>query len=311
MRHFPFPSVVIALVSLVFFGCQDNSTNEQADRDIGAADTGLLRDSSDLGLMRPDSRVITVDLGLGDSTTPVGPMVNASHTSQTFIAPFELTLSTSRAEAQIVYTIDGSSPTMNSTVYAGPITIEATTWLRARILDAPQSEGIDRWFVAVNRRIRDFDSNLPVVVIDAWQRDIDDESEGERPFRPIHIMLLQNDGVRTPLVGGQVNHAGHAAMHVRGSSTARYEKKQYRLELRDAQGEDQDAELLGMPAEADWILQAPYGDKSLIRNVLMYGWSNAIGRYAARTRLVELFMAPHGGKIGDRENDYRGVYVVM
>ena len=56
-----------------------------------------------------------------------------------------------------------------------------------------------------------------------------------------------------------------------------------------------------MPAEHDWILNAPYSDKSLVRNVLAYDLANALGHYAPRTRFCELFL-----------NDaYQGVYVLI
>jgi hypothetical protein len=68
--------------------------------------------------------------------------------------------------------------------------------------------------------------------------------------------------------------------------------------------------VLGLPADSDWALWAPYDfDRSYIRNSLVYAMSNRIGRWAPRTRFVELFF-------GDRNRtvtmaDYMGVYVIM
>ena len=78
-------------------------------------------------------------------------------------------------------------------------------------------------------------------------------------------------------------------------------KKQYALETQDDLGNNLNVPLLGMPAENDWILYAPYSDKSLIRNVLAYKLSWDVGRYASRTRLCELVL----------NGDYRGLYVLM
>src|SRR5687768_11745790 len=50
-------------------------------------------------------------------------------------------------------------------------------------------------------------------------------------------------------------------------------------------------------AEDDWVLAAPYGDKSLMRNVLAHRTARAMGRYAPRTRFVELVL----------NGDYAGV----
>jgi hypothetical protein len=64
-----------------------------------------------------------------------------------------------------------------------------------------------------------------------------------------------------------------------------------------------------MPKESDWILYAPYPDKTLMRDVLAYELSNQLGRWAPRTRFVEIFVSETGRKIARR--DYLGVYVLM
>ena len=63
---------------------------------------------------------------------------------------------------------------------------------------------------------------------------------------------------------------------------------------------DGDAALLGLPPDDDWVLAAPYSDKSLMRNVLAHRTARALGRYAPHTRFVELVL----------NGNYRGVYVL-
>jgi hypothetical protein len=63
-----------------------------------------------------------------------------------------------------------------------------------------------------------------------------------------------------------------------------------------------------MPAESDWVLYAPYADKSLLRDVLAYEMSNLMGRYATRTRFVEVFLSRGGARLG--RDDYAGLYVL-
>jgi hypothetical protein len=63
------------------------------------------------------------------------------------------------------------------------------------------------------------------------------------------------------------------------SSRALFPKHQYAVEL-----DGGDAALLGLPADDDWVLAAPYSDKSLMRNVLAHRTARALGRYAPRTR---------------------------
>lgn len=88
----------------------------------------------------------------------------------------------------------------------------------------------------------------------------------------------------------------------RGSTSLRlFEKKSYGIETRDAADEDIELEVLGFPEEEDWILNGPYSDKTLLRNVLIYQISNEMGRYAPRTRFVELQI----------NGSYLGVYAFM
>lgn len=59
--------------------------------------------------------------------------------------------------------------------------------------------------------------------------------------------------------------------------------------------------LLGMPPENDWVLYGPFTDRSLMRDLLMYRLSNAMGLYAPRSRYCELIL----------NGEYRGVYVLL
>ena len=88
---------------------------------------------------------------------------------------------------------------------------------------------------------------------------------------------------------------GRIGIERRGQSSQMFPKRSYAVELA------RDAPLLGMPADDDWVLYAPYNDKTLMRNVVAYATARGIGRYAARTRFVEL-------RLNGR---YRGVYVLM
>jgi len=94
---------------------------------------------------------------------------------------------------------------------------------------------------------------------------------------------------------------GRVAIETRGRWSRRFPKKSYRLELREQDGGNRDAPLLGLPADDDWILYAAYNDRTLLRNVLVYATARRTGRYAARTRFVEL-------RLNGR---YHGVYVLM
>jgi CotH kinase protein len=101
--------------------------------------------------------------------------------------------------------------------------------------------------------------------------------------------------------GGRTFYRGRIGIERRGQSSQRFPKKSWSVELRDRKGYNRDVALLGMPADDDWVLYAPYNDKALMRNVIAYETARRIGRYAARTRFVEVW---HDGR-------YHGVYVLM
>jgi len=103
------------------------------------------------------------------------------------------------------------------------------------------------------------------------------------------------------LKDGIVDQESNIGIEFRGSSSQQFPKKSYGFETRDSNNEDVDISLLEFPEEEDWILYAPYSDKSLIRNKLIYDLSRDIGRYASRSEFVEL----------EINSEYRGVYVFM
>lgn len=94
---------------------------------------------------------------------------------------------------------------------------------------------------------------------------------------------------------------GYIGIELRGNSSLDLSpKKSYDVELRDHDGADLDSALLGMPSESDWILSANYFDKSLLNNSLTYHLAHQMGRYAPRTRPVEVLL----------NGVYQGVYVL-
>ncbi len=95
---------------------------------------------------------------------------------------------------------------------------------------------------------------------------------------------------------------GFIGIETRGStSQALFDKKSYSFETRNEDGSNNNVELLGMPSDNDWILNGPYSDKTLMRNVLAMEISRSMGNYASRTQFVELLI----------NEEYQGVYVLM
>lgn len=111
------------------------------------------------------------------------------------------------------------------------------------------------------------------------------------------------DGPKTfarMVVRGRGGYRGSIGIELRGSASATFAKKSYAFETRDAGGDGRNVALLGMPRENDWILNAAHGDPTLLRDALGYATARHVGRYAPRTRFVELHL----------NRRYRGLYVL-
>jgi len=140
-------------------------------------------------------------------------------------------------------------------------------------------------------------SNLPIIIINTQGQEIPNE-----PKIPATMKIVDNGpGVRNDINGPYNDYDGPIGIEIRGSSSTMFEKKSYGIEIWDELNNDTTASILGMPEEGDWVLHGPYSDKSLIRNFLAFRLGREMGRYASRTRFVELVL----------NNNYSGVYVVL
>ncbi len=209
--------------------------------------------------------------------------------------------------AVIRYTLDGSAPDTNSTPYTGPIPIFGTRLLRAQTF-APNlipSPIAGAAFTRIGADAAAFSSDLPLLVVNTFARTIVD---GTRNPAYLEALGPLPQGSRTSLDSPR-SAASRMTIEIRGSSSTGFEKKSYGVELQDESGQDSPASLAGLPADSDWVLYAPYTDKTLMRDVLAYELSRRINRYAPRTRFVELFV--NRGNTDLQMADYLGVYVVV
>ncbi len=131
----------------------------------------------------------------------------------------------------------------------------------------------------------------------------------EAPLSLIEVNTMGNAIVDEPKTiaemtiskDGTVSFEGHIGIEIRGASSQYFPKKSYGVETRDANNQDVDVSLFGFPDEEDWILHAPFSDKSLMRNILIYDLSRDMGMYASRSVFVELSI----------NGNYQGVYLFM
>jgi hypothetical protein len=208
------------------------------------------------------------------------------------------------AGAKIRYTLDGSEPTTESRGYSGPITVDRTTLLKAAAFESglTPSETVAETYTMLDRGLKGFSSNLPLVIINTFGQMV----TKERPITA-SLRVIGSDQRRSTLTGTNA-FDGHCELKLHGFSSLRAPKRSLTVKLRETDGQHAPASILGMPKDSDWVLYAPYSDKTMIRDVLAYELSNQMGRYAARTRFVELFLNRSGDRVGAR--DYVGVYVL-
>ncbi len=96
-------------------------------------------------------------------------------------------------------------------------------------------------------------------------------------------------------------------MRPRGNSSYYYAKKQYLLRFQNSNGKEKMVSLGGMPEASKWVLNAPYVDRSLVRNLSAYN----LGRELEKERGAEYF-APKGKPYEVYLNaNYQGLYVLF
>ncbi len=142
-----------------------------------------------------------------------------------------------------------------------------------------------------------FTTHLPLVVLNTFGQTIPDD-----PRIVVHMGIVDNgQGNMNSESDAYNEYDGLINIERRGSSSQGFAKKQYALETQDTAGNSLDVSLLGLPEENDWILHAPYSDKTLMRNYLTYNWWRDMGWYTTRTKYCEVIL----------NGDYQGVYILM
>ena len=125
------------------------------------------------------------------------------------------------------------------------------------------------------------ETHLPIIMIDTYGVDIPDD-----PRIPAHMGIIDNESGINNINDDFNGYNGDITIETRGNSSQWNDKTPYRFETVE---------------ENDWVLYAPWQDKTMLRNILAYQLSNEIGKYAPRTRFIELFL----------NDEYKGVYVLM
>lgn len=141
-------------------------------------------------------------------------------------------------------------------------------------------------------------SNLPIMVIDTdGNVGIPDDPKIGANMR----LINRNNGEKNLLTDPGHDYEGRIGIEIRGSTSASiFPKVGYGFETRNADGSNNNVEMLGLPEENDWVLHGPYSDKTLMRNAMAYILAAEIMEYAPRVRHIELMI----------NDQYQGVYLL-
>jgi hypothetical protein len=210
---------------------------------------------------------------------------------------------------EVRYTTDGLPPTATSTLFDGTqLPLGETTQLRAQLFDAGTPVGEPQSAIYI-RRTFDVTSDVPLLVLEAYGAGKPPvESGPERViFRDVGVMLFEPiDGEAS--IAAAPTWATRAGYHVRGQSSASFEKTPYRLELWDEVDEDEDYPMLGMTPDSDWALVGPYTDKTLVRNAFVYSLAEEMGLEGPQLKFAEVYLNQDEGPL--EAEDYQGVYAI-
>ena len=245
----------------------------------------------------------TISANRSAGADTVTPPPTFSVAGGVFTNDIALSLTSKISNAVVRYTLDGSDPTAASSEWPGMLAITNSVLVRARtfISGLPPSAVASEHYTLLALDAIDFTSNLPLVILDS----LGAEFERDRR-RPAAMRMIDTTAGRASLAGAPA-FEGRALINIRGRASLRYPKRSYTVKLLDEHDDFLQVPILGLPKESDWILYAPYPDKTFMRDVLAYELSNQIGEWAPRTRFVEVFVNETGGKL--TRDDYAGLYV--
>jgi len=141
-------------------------------------------------------------------------------------------------------------------------------------------------------------SGIPLLLIDTYGHSIMDE-----PKTKAWLKVIDNGPGKVNKISDKAtDYEGFIGIEIRGQSSQMFPKKSYGFETRDSSGNDLNAELLGMPGDSDWILYAPYSDKSMLRNALTYYLGRRMEyEWQPRFRFCEVYI----------NGSYTGVYMLI
>lgn len=148
------------------------------------------------------------------------------------------------------------------------------------------------------------ESNLPIVFINTQQQAIHKDYRIAVKMKIINNEDGINYGDTLAHPNQTINYEGWVSIRYRGNTSFNWsEKKPYNfktMETDDPNGKKQKTKLLGMPKDHTWVLLAPYDDRSLLRDVLVFQLARPYFEYTPRCKYCELVL----------DGIYYGIYIL-
>jgi len=243
-----------------------------------------------------------------DNGPGFAPPVIFNESSRTFLSAIAIRLTTTNSLATIRYTTDGSIPTESSSVFPDEFAFGQALQIRARAFQPGLLPGPIRseTFIPLSNPVATQTSDLPILIIH-------DFGKGRPPANSdtfAHVQLYEPNTNGITYLTNAPTVSSRTQIASRGSSTEGYSKVSLKMEFQDELGSDRKVSLLGLPSDSDFVLYAPNNfEPILIHNPLAYQLSRDIGRYAPRTRFVEVYLVQSGlGPVA--QSSYNGIYAL-
>ena len=138
-------------------------------------------------------------------------------------------------------------------------------------------------------------SNLPIIIIQTDKRTLTNREKTGATMK-----IIDNGSKRNKVTDPANGYDAKIKIKLRGNSSLFFDQKRFTFETLNQEGKAENVELLGMPADNDWVLLAPYNDVSMMRDVFAFDMWNNMGHWAPRTRYCEVVM----------NGRYIGVYIL-
>jgi hypothetical protein len=217
-----------------------------------------------------------------------------------------ISITSTAAVGVVRYTLNGTEPTTNSPVLTGVLQLSHSALLTVRAFTSNDASAAARGaYTVLDTNVVGFSTPLPIVVLNTFG----DSIPAARSNAAYWMHVLPGAAASRATLLATSEYSGPVHLKPRGYTSRRYPKRSLTVETVDEEGEDRAVPLLGLPADSDWVLYAPYVDKTLMRDVLAYELSNRLGHYAPRTRFVEVFLNESTNALSRAH--YAGVYVLV